>query len=419
MPRASASPEPRRQAAEILTRVDRDDAFAGRLLGGAVPVVRELVLSVLRWQRTLDWILRPHLRSRPEALDPEVRALLRLGLYEATKMNTPAPVAVAEAVRLAKGMARRAAPLVNAVLRRAVVSAWPAPDDETVPLGVRLSHPDWLVQRWQRLLGVDLARRALEANQTPAPLCLLRSASDPSLLEAEGCRLEPHPWAAGVDVVTSGAAGAARVLGMGRAYAMDASAAVVARLLPELPGPGADLAAAPGGKSLLLALERDTWAAAVDRSLGRLLLARRSLHRVASLRPLLVADAGRPPLRDGTLASILLDAPCSGTGTLRRHPEIRWRLREAHLAEVVAVQRSLLAAAASLLAPGGALLYVTCSLEPEENQGLVGAVGLEPVPLEGRLPAGVPHVALPSGGVVVAPSRDGDGFTAHLLRRRA
>jgi 16S rRNA (cytosine967-C5)-methyltransferase len=415
----STSPDPRRQAALILARVEGRDAFAGRLLAGATGAVREMVLQVLRWQRTLDWLLEPCLARGLGALDLEVRVLLRLGLYEARRMSAPAPVAVAEAVRLAKSLAPRASGLVNAVLRRALAAPWPSPGDEGLPLGVRLSHPDWLVTRWQRLLGEELARRALEANQTPAPLCLLRQASDGAALEAAGCRLQAHPFADGVAVVAEGATVAAKALVEGRAYAMDPSAAVVARLLPAAPGPAADLAAAPGGKSLLLALERGGWAVAADRHPGRALLMRDNLRSVKALRPVVVADAGRAPLRPGAFGAVLLDAPCSGTGTLRRHPEIRWRLREEDLGALARLQRELLAGAASLLRPGGVLLYATCSLEPEENADVVGHASLEAVPLEGHLPPGVPRVALPSDGVVIPPGPEGDGFTAHLLRRPA
>lgn len=204
-----------------------------------------------------------------------------------------------------------------------------------------------------------------------------------------------------------------------RAYAMDPTAAVVARLLPDLPGPVVDLAASPGGKSLLLATERGAWAVAADRHLGRVLMMRGNLSRVAALRPLVVGDGCLAPLRDSRFSAVLLDAPCSGTGTLRRHPEIRWRLREEDLGELGRLQRSLVASAAALLAPGGFLLYATCSIEPEENGDVVADAGLQGVPLEDRLPPEVPRLSLASGGVLIPPSLEGDGFTVHLLRRDA
>ena len=116
---------------------------------------------------------------------------------------------------------------------------------------------------------------------------------------------------------------------------------------------------------------------------------------------------------------MLLDAPCSGTGTLRRHPEIRWRLQPAAIATLASAQRELIAAAAELLAPGGCLLYSTCSLEPEENAEVVATVPLRVLPIAERLPEAVPHVMLPSGGGVIPPSEHGDGFTVHLLEKSA
>jgi 16S rRNA (cytosine967-C5)-methyltransferase len=417
LPSASSSPDPRVRAATVLARVDAGEAFAARLLGDAGPAVREMVLGTLRWQRTLDWLIARFLKGSSTSLEPAVRAVLRLGLYEARRLDTPVPVAVAEAVRVAKQLAPRAAGLVNAVLRRAVVAPWPEGDDAKVPLGVRFSHPDWLVNRWRRLLGEEAARLALAANQEPAPLCLLDAASDPGALAAAGCTLEPHPWAAGVSVVRAGAAEAVAALVAGQAYAMDPAAAVVARLLPVPPGAQVvDLAAAPGGKALLLCRERDLQVLALDRHLGRTVLMRANLARVADRSLPVAGDAARPPLRPGGCGAVLLDAPCSGTGTLRRHPEARWRLGEPRLGELAALQRELLAAAARLLRPDGLLLYSTCSIEPEENAGVVATSGLAAVPLGPLLPPGVPRVELPGGGVVIPPNADSDGFTAHLLR---
>jgi 16S rRNA (cytosine967-C5)-methyltransferase len=401
----------------VLARVNAGGAFAARLLGDAVPVVREMGLGVLRWQRTLDWLLAPFLKTSTRKLEPSVRAVLRLGLFEARRLDTPVPVAVAESVRVAKLLAPRAAGLVNAVLRRAVAAPWPDPDDATVSLGIRYSHPDWLVARWRRLFGEQGCREALAANQTPAPLCLLDAATDLASLAAAGCVLESHVWAAGVSVVRSGASVAVAALRQGRAYAMDPTAAVIARLLPTgSGGPVVDLAAAPGGKSLLLCLERGVRSLAADRHLGRVGMMRGNLARTGGGSVVVAADAAHPPLAPRSCGAVLLDAPCSGSGTLRRHPEARWRLIEAALADRAAVQRELLAAAASLLRPDGLLLYSTCSVEPEENAEVVAASGLVVVPLAPLLPTAVPRVELAGGGVVIGPSADGDGFTAHLLR---
>jgi 16S rRNA (cytosine967-C5)-methyltransferase len=403
----------------VLARVDAEQAHAARLLADAVPATREIVLGTLRWQLTLDTLLRPCLKGSLSSLDAAVRAVLRAGLYEAARMGTPVEVAVSQAVEVAKVLAPRAAGLVNAVLRRAAAAPWPDAADERLPLWLRFSHPRWLVDRWLAQLGEAATRRLLAANQEPAPLTLLAAASRLDALAAAGARLEPHPLVPGVVVCRDGAAAAVDALRSNRAYAMDANAAVVARLLPAVPGRTVEIAAAPGGKSLVLATERASRHLALDRHLGRVLMMRGNLAAAAAPPLLAAADGEAPPLRPGSCDAILLDGPCSGTGTVRRHPEIRWRLRPGDLAPLAAVQRRLARAAAALLRSGGRLLYATCSLEPEENAGVIAELDLEPLPLADLVPAGVARVCLAGGGVVLTPDAWGDGFTVHLLQRRS
>lgn len=417
MPPANGSSDARLAAARILGRVEGRGAWAARLLSDAPPLTRELVLGSLRWQATLDALLEPACRRPLASLDPAVRAVLRLGLYEALRLDTPVPIAVAEAVRVAKVVAPRAAGLVNAVLRRAVEATWPEPDDERLPLALRTSHPEWLVARWRTLLGELLARVALAADQQPAPLALYAAAEEIEALRRAGCTIEPHPAVAGSWLVRAGAEHAVAAVRSGRAYAMDPTAVAVARLVPPAGGLIADLTAAPGGKSLVLRRERPAARhLALDRHPGRVALLRRNLGALGGI---VAGDAAAPPLRPASCAAVLLDAPCSGTGTLRRHPEIRWRLQATDLPGLAAVQRRLAAAAAALLAPGGVLIYATCSLEPEENAAVVEELGLELVPVAPLLPGGMARVELASGGVVIPPTADGDGFTVHELRRPA
>jgi len=417
LPAASACPDPRRTAATILVRVEAAGAHAARLLGGVPPLVRELVLGTLRWQLTIDTLLAPLLRQPLAELEPVVRVLLRLGTFEAHRLSTPPPVAVSEAVRVARTLAPAASGLVNAVLRRVCTLPWPDPADAALPLYLRFSHPRWLVERWQQRLGGHL-EAALAAAQEPAPLFLLAAASHAEELAAAGCELEPHPFVAGVLRVGSGVATAVAALAAGRAYAMDPTAVLVARLLPPCAGVTVELAAAPGGKSLVLALERpDTPRWAFDRHLGRIGLLRRAAALVPSPPRVAAADGNRPPLRPSSCGAVLLDAPCSGTGTLRRHPEIRWRLRPEDLQRHAEQQQHLARAAAELLQPGGLLLYATCSLEAEENEEVLAGLPLAPVELATHLPVGVPAIPTPLGGVILPPGNHGDGFTVHLLQR--
>ena len=417
MRQANTSSDPRLAAARILCRVEGRGAHAARLLSDEPPLTRELVLGTLRWQGTLDALLAPSCRRPLASLDPTLRAVLRLGIYEAQRLDTPVPVAVAEAVRVAKLLAPRAAGLVNAVLRRAVEAAWPDPGDERVPLALRTSHPEWLVARWRALLGEPAARAALAADQQPAPLALYAPASEVEALLEAGCLIEPHPAVAGSWLVRAGAEHAVAAVRAGRAYAIDPSAVAVARLVPPVDGLTVDLAAAPGGKSLVLRRERPSARhLALDRHQGRVALMRRNL---GGSRGLAVADAAAPPLRPASCAAVLLDAPCSGTGTLRRHPEIRWRVAPADLPALAATQRRLAAAAAALLAPAGVLVYATCSLEPEENAEVVAGLGLEVLRAGTLLADGVTRIELAGGGAVIVPGADGDGFTVHALRRPA
>jgi 16S rRNA (cytosine967-C5)-methyltransferase len=307
--------------------------------------------------------------------------------------------------------------LVNAVLRQAVREPWPA-QDGSEPLWLRFSHPRWLVERWTTLLGEDVVASLLASDQEAAPLALLTAVTSADALTAGGCTLRPHPYVPGVAVVTGAAHVAAALLGQGRGYAMDPHAVVVARSLPDISGTVLDLAAAPGGKSLVLACERpELRLVALDRHPGRAAAMRRTLGRLAGRTGVAVADAARPPLREGRFGAVLLDAPCSGTGTLRRHPEIRWRLQPRDLIALTELQCALAAAAARLVEPGGVLLYSTCSLEPEENARVVETLGLEPMSPPPEALAGVPHAILSSGGVMLLPGAWGDGFTVHLLRR--
>lgn len=413
----NGSTDPRRRAVLILARVEARRAHAARLLGDASPFLRELVLGVLRWQLVLDHLLAPHLRQPAETLDPEVRAALRAGLYEALRMETPAPVAVAEAVRVARGVVPAAAGLVNAVLRRAAAATWPQGDE--LPLWLRFSHPPWLVERWATWLPPAHLQGALEAAQRPAPLYLLAAVSPVEELADQGCEFSPHPYVPGVLRVVAGAAVVAAWLGHGRGYAMDPHAVAVARLLPDTEGVVADWAAAPGGKSLVLGSERPkAWRVALDRHLGRALTMRKTLCQHSPVPPRVVAaDGTLSPLRPASLAAVLLDAPCSGTGTLRRHPEIRWRLTPTQLATLATLQRQLLAAAAAAVRPGGYVLYATCSLESEENAQVVDGAPLQVEPIPAALLHGLPVQVLPGGGVVILPGEWGDGFTVHLLRR--
>jgi len=414
----------RATAVRLLIRVE-GGAFASRLLASAPrPGVRARVLAVLRWLRRLDEALRRHLRRPMDRLDPEVRAVLRLGLAETSILGAPAPVAVDSAVRLVRRLGKgSAAGMVNAVLRRAVES-WHALEAGAPP-DVLLSHPNWLWERWRRNFGEAGARGAMAANQEPAPVWvwwLDREA--PLELERHGILLEAHPWCPGAWGAPGADAALAAEAAAGRAYVQDPSSQLVAHLAAAIGAEGggrlADLCAAPGGKTALAGrLGRWGEIVAMDIAPAKLPPMRTLLARAGVRAVVLAGDAARPALPSGRWELVLLDAPCSGTGTLRRHPELRWRLEETDIGRRAALQARLFRTACDLVAPGGVLLYTTCSVEPEENEAILaetpaGFEALDPTPY---LPAGVPAQPTSAGGLRLLPGPSWDGFTFHALQR--
>lgn len=413
---ANASDD-RRRAARFLIRVE-DGAFASRLLDrDASPGVRARVLGVLRWQRKLDHRLGPFLKRPLDKLDPEVRAVLRIGCFEGIDLGVPGPVATDGMVRLVRRLRKAsAAGMVNAVLRRALA----APEPDEVPPDLRWSHPRWLWRRWSANMGAAAAEKAMAAAQKPAsPWVWFVSEDARSAVEASGGALGSHPWCPGAWTATDGRHELMAEVSRGGAVAQDPSSQIVAKIASNIVGGrgfAVDLCAAPGGKSALLGRlgEWDRFVAG-DRSIAKT----NRLHRRLPDIPIIAADASRPALVGGVWDLVLLDAPCSGTGTFRRHPELKWRLGSEAIAEAAERQRPMIAAATGLLAPNGILVYATCSVEPEENEAHFETVpaGFERQAMDGLLPAGLPWTETAAGGVRIMPHEHGDGFTIHALRR--
>jgi 16S rRNA (cytosine967-C5)-methyltransferase len=353
-------PSPARIAAfDILRQVDAGGYASDLLLERTAALdsrdaglASQIVFGVLRYRAQLDCLIE-HYSSRPK-LDPEVRVALRMGIYQLRYLERiPAHAAVTDAVELVKRAHKRsAAGFVNAVLRRVDREpvAWPSRE-------VELSCPEWLLARWEAHYGaeaaVGIARAALR---------------------------EPEKF------VREGTAGP-RMQDIGAQ-----SIVPLLRLEPE--HRFLDLCAAPGNKTAQ-ALETGVRAIACDRRFDRLV----QLQPMGC--PLVVLDGARPLPFTRCFDRILVDAPCSGSGTLGRNPEIKWRLRPADLDDLPRRQAALLANARAALKPGGLVVYSTCSLEPEENQAVV---------------AGVP-AELVLDTMLRLPGRDqGDGFYAAVIR---
>ncbi|MBT8247617.1 MAG: RsmB/NOP family class I SAM-dependent RNA methyltransferase, partial [Acidimicrobiia bacterium] len=396
-------------AARLLIRVE-DGAFSSRLLsGGVAPAARVRVLEVLRSLRAIDAVLAKSCRRKIDKLDPEVRAALRIGLAENMYLDVPAPLATDGAVWLVRRLGRSsAASMANAVLRKAT-SNWRGVLEQSSD-DIRLSHPKWLFRRWQESFGGQAAVDAMESAQKPAVTWVwFFDRRGHHRLADEGIALEPHPWCSGAWTAPNNAGRLIMEVQEGAAYAQDPSSQLVAHMAFSLaPRPGSllDLCAAPGGKSALM-LRLGEWrrCAASDLRFNRARLMLPLVERAGGC-PVVVADAMQPPYPENSWDLVLLDGPCTGTGTFRRHPELKWRLDSQSILDLVVKQHDMLAAAVRLVKPGGTVLYTTCSIEPEENEGVVAGLPaeLEVQSLEPHVPAGVPWIRTSAGGIRILPN---------------
>lgn len=391
--------------------------------------VHELAYGTLRLRGRLDLLLAARVRGGLQRLEPVVLDVLRLGAYQLLEMGSVPPyAAVSQAVELAREAgAARAAGLVNGVLQALRRAGAPQPPhgDALQVLSGWGSHPAWLVERWLARWGEPETTALVEANNRRPELYLrpLGVEAEDALrrLHEAGIAAEPMPHFPD-SLRLPPPTGAAEALAAVPAVVQDPAAAAVVRYAAVPPGaPVLDVCAAPGGKALGLA-ERAGYVAAADLSLRRLQRVRENAQRLemAGRLGLVVADARQPPFRPA--AALLLDAPCTGTGTLRRHPDGRWRVQPADLQALVALQREILGASAGCVQPGGLLVYATCSLEAEENEAQVDDF-LERHP-EFRLepsPADIDASLLDEQGrLSVLPQRAGvDGAFAARLRRAA
>ena len=415
--------DPTREVAfHLLTAVlDRRRPLDEALAAAPAPAVdsrdraaaHRLAATVLRRLGTLDAVLEPFLNRAPP--DP-VRHILRLGAAGLLFLETPPHAAVATAVALARSPVhtRRLSPfagLVNAVLRRVAAAGTATLETLDSP---RLDTPAWLWSAWG-----PLARAIATAHMAEAPLdlTLAPGATPPpggAPLPTGSVRFPPGTRPtdlAGFDA--------------GQFWVQDAAAALPARLLPATPGLRiADLCAAPGGKTAQLAAIPGARVTAIDRDPTRLARLRDNLARLHLTAELVGADAtawSPPELFD----AVLLDAPCTATGTARRHPDVLRLRRPTDLAPVTAAQDRLLAVAARMLRPGGTLVYAVCSLQPEEGPAHLPAAlaaGLVPHPLTPADLPGLPEAVTPDGHLRTHPalwSQHGgmDGFFAARFRK--
>ena len=368
----------RRVAVEALVRID-EGAYANLVLPLLLErsrldrrdraFVTELVYGSTRMRRACDWLV-DRLVDRP--LEPEVRAVLRVGAYQLAFLRTPPHASVSATVDVAPPRARG---LVNAVLRRLArepAPRWPDP-------ATRLSYPDWIVRRLAADLGVEAGEAALEQ----------MNAAPPVTERADG-------------------------------YVQDEASQQVAAYVGAAAGERvADLCSAPGGKATAMASDGAALVVAADVSPSRSRLvaanaARLGLPNVA----VVAADAGSPPVRPASLDRVLVDAPCSGLGVLRRRPDARWRVQPDDVERLAALQRRLLDGAAGLVRPGGLLVYSVCTLTSTETVEVDRWLASAHPDLAAVAPPGPPWAPRGRGALLLPQDAGTDGMFVVGLRRR-
>ena len=397
--KGNSSANPRQAACETLLRIRKEGGFADRLIdielsngilsGPDRGLYAELVFGVLRRQGTLDHILQQLLEKPMIELDPLALVILRLGLYQLTCLDRiPESAAVNESVNLAKLITPGTSGLINAVLRNYLRrrDTITFPDINTNPaaaIATSHSQPEWLVEQWIEQLGVNEAQQLAEASSQQPPLTLrvntLRSTRDQLLrdFEAEGveatpCRFSPD----GITILGRHTITTLPGFDAGLFAVQDEASQLAGLLLGAKPEERVwDACCAPGGKCCHIAQQMEDRGEliATDISRSKLTLVQDNVRRlgIGSVSTA-VADLHRPDtFPDGCFDRILLDAPCSGLGVIRRNPEAKWRLFSGDITRLAAVQKTLLKNAAVKLKPGGTLLYSTCSTSEAENEMVV------------------------------------------------
>lgn len=394
----SNSVSPARLAAfEILLRVE-EGAYASVLLASKEAeltspdraLCHELVMGVLRRQLWLDRLIEYYANRNVSELDVAVRIVLRLGLYQLRFLSrVPASAAVNESVNLVHlARLRSAGALVNAVLRRATrepeVDPTSTIHDPIERIAVATSHPLWLIERWTKAFGAEETEAFAQANNEPAPIAFrivnnrAQVAEMCERLRRSGAELIPSRVVSGAWRITGAGTLLAELVAAGQVYVQDEASQLVAESLAAQPGELVlDLCAAPGGKTTQIAASCLDSAIIVAGDLHqhrlRTVISSAKLQGLQSIHCLVLDGLTILPLADSSFDRVLVDAPCSGTGTLRRNPEIRWRISPDDIQDLCGRQKQLLFNAARVVKPGGRLIYSTCSVEPDENEQVVQA----------------------------------------------
>ena len=432
---------PARLAAfEILRRVD-EGAYASVLLASQEQqleprdraLCHELVMGVLRFQLWLDRSIEYFAGRSVERLDLAVTLALRLGLYQLRFLTRiPHSAAVNESVNLVRrARLRSAESFVNAVLRRATRELEYDPaaaiEDQPAALAVATSHPRWLIERWISAFGYQAAEALAHANNLAAPVAfrVVRAEETEDVLQRlreAGATLKGSEIAANAWRIQGGGELAQEFSRAGKIYFQDEASQLMAQIVGAESGDRVlDVCAAPGSKASQLAAQLQVNVIAGDIHLHRLKTVRQTveLQGLGNVKTVMLDARSGLPFPEGTFERVLVDAPCSGTGTLRHNPEIRWRISAEDIIELSNRQRQILTNAAGVVKPGGRLVYSTCSLEPDENEAVVKAFtrsfeNFEPATLSVE-----PRLLTSANSARTWPQRDDtDGFFVAAFTRK-
>jgi len=436
----------RRSAFEILRRVEAESAFASVLLATLDANMREddralcheLVFGVLRRRLWLDRSIEHFGNRAAQRLDLPVRLALEIGLYQLRFLTRiPPSAAVNESVNLVRASrVKSATSVVNAVLRRATreTDYDPATEiqDSIEKLSTETSHPRWMIERWINAVGFDETVEFARTNNQPAPTAFRLTAKAQRdertrkrvahELESTGAeltpsRIPPESWR-----ITGAGSTTRKLVDEGLIYLQDEASQLLTHLLQVEPGHRVlDVTAAPGSKAThIVARAPEATVVTGDIHPHRARTMQRLAQKQDARIHVVLHDATKPfPFPDESFDRVLLDAPCSGTGTLRRNPEIRYRLAPEDIVQLASQQTLMLSNSARVLRRGGWLIYSTCSVEPEENERVVeGFLATQREFVKTRLNAPT-QLETPEGYVRTWPNRDGcDGFFMAGLERR-
>lgn len=439
---------PRQAAYQVLRAVRVEDAYTNLVLPAVIThfgldtrdaaFTTELAAGTIRWRGTYDAILGRCVDRALSKVEVKVLDVLRLGVHQVLNMRVPTHAAISTSVDLVRAVGNQgAAGFTNAVLRKVAARSLDEWIAEVAPARgvdpqrhceIAYSHPAWVVDELRRAVGVDELEQLLVADNVAPRVTLVARPGRAERAELPG---EPTPYSPYGVVLAGGSPSAIPAVVEARAGVQDEGSQLVALALARAEVNGhdrrwLDLCAGPGGKTALLAAlaaERGAGVLGVERAPHRAVLVTRAVTGAEGVLGVVAADGTRPPLRPGSFDRVLVDAPCTGLGALRRRPEARWRRKPDDLLELVLLQRALLGSALELVRPGGVVLYATCSPVLSETAGVVtSAMEVHPdVVLEdaAALLPDVPNASGPLLGTVqLWPHRHGtDAMFLALLRR--